>query len=316
MGITTRPPIYQVPNPEPPGYSIIRNMMQNRMMQRYANPYGMSPGGQGGWQGFNTGQVNPMYGGGRFSPQSQGGYQQPYGGNYGSTGAYNPGQPGPMYGGGGQVTPPGGGFFGQYNGGMYAPQYGGGINPYGGGQGPGGDPYGWGRFQPGGAGMGPVGGGRMDIGMQPGGYQDPNAYSKNSGGGGDGLPSWFNRIRQIQFHPPATPQDPNGDYNRGNPMTTMPGPTGGGLNAPNTPPPTDGMYGPNNPPPQTADVSRGQVMQPRAANYDNPVPQHTTQQMYDGQPQMGQAGQMNPYLMQLMRMLSQQQQGQGQGGPQ
>ncbi len=108
------PAIQQVPNPEPPGYSLIRQMMLQRLMQQFTNPYGMSPGGQANFQGFNQGSkpFDP-YGGGSSGPSS-GGY------NYLSN-AGMPGMGGGMPGMGGSQgsAPPG---QGQAPGGMSSGQ--------------------------------------------------------------------------------------------------------------------------------------------------------------------------------------------------
>jgi hypothetical protein len=70
------PLIPQQPNPEPPGFNLLRDMLMQRIFQMNANPYGFNPQYQGNF-GFNQG------GRGAFNPFS-GGYgnsaQQGFGG--------------------------------------------------------------------------------------------------------------------------------------------------------------------------------------------------------------------------------------------
>lgn len=107
-----RQPIPLTPNPEPPGFDVLRYMLMQRAMGQMMNPYGLSPQGMSSFGGFNQGSrpFNP-YGQG-FGPggpvPSAGG---PTGGGMG--GGMNPGImqllqqlfAGQMGGAGGNVSP-------------------------------------------------------------------------------------------------------------------------------------------------------------------------------------------------------------------
>lgn len=110
-------PINPVPNPEPAGFDLLRQMLMNRSFQGNANPYGMSPGGSNGRPVYTNGPASsfdPRGGGGMSGgPGGQGGqgwggimqmlqqYMQQGGGQRG-LGRRNPSMGGGMPGGQGQ----------------------------------------------------------------------------------------------------------------------------------------------------------------------------------------------------------------------
>src|SRR6188474_2386937 len=84
MGLFDRPIIPRQPEPEPPGFNLLRDMMMRRIFEMNANPYGMNPN-YSGPSPFNPqgrGTFNPVQGGyGQIQwPQGGGGAQQGGGG--------------------------------------------------------------------------------------------------------------------------------------------------------------------------------------------------------------------------------------------
>jgi hypothetical protein len=117
QGFFDRPPIQQTPNPEPPGFDLLRDMLMRRAFELNANPYGLSPNYQGPspWQPGGRGAFNP-YTGGYGGPRMGGGMGMGDGMGSGGGGSMGPlGRPpggnrsGPGAGAGGRMTPLGSG---------------------------------------------------------------------------------------------------------------------------------------------------------------------------------------------------------------
>ena len=99
QGFFDRPQINQTPNPEPPGFNLLRDMLMRRAFELNANPYGLTPNYSGPppFSPYGRGRFNPYsggYGGGMGGPMPMGG----------GMGGRVPQTVGPRMGGGGMAS--------------------------------------------------------------------------------------------------------------------------------------------------------------------------------------------------------------------